>query len=86
MKCAVALLYCHLRTVWLCQIFPLDLINGTVFGGEKINDNEKGVLIFSKTFLNFSFKETFGETVSYMYPGRNVKTRYSLQSLVKIKL
>jgi hypothetical protein len=53
---------------------------------EKISDNETRVSIFSTTFLfNFFFKETFGKTVSYMYWGRRVNTRYSLQILMKIK-
>jgi len=61
--CNVHAQYCHLWPVWLYNIFPLYLINGTIFGGgEKKLLNTKCVFwlslqILSATFLTLRLHE-----------------------------
>jgi len=50
MQCACAVLHCHLWPVRLYNIFPHNLINGTIFG-ERLIENQKCLLIFSTTFV-----------------------------------
>jgi hypothetical protein len=40
-----------LQCLWLYHIFPHYLINGTIFGKEKITENKMFVLIFFTTFI-----------------------------------
>jgi hypothetical protein len=45
-----AALYCRVWPVWLYHVFPLYLINSTIFGKEKVTERKVWVLIFSTTF------------------------------------
>jgi hypothetical protein len=53
MQNASVVLYCHLWPVWLHHIFPLYLINGTIFGNKLLNT--KCVLCFYLQLLSETF-------------------------------
>jgi hypothetical protein len=50
LRCACAIVYCHLWPVWLCHVFPYYLINGTIFV-KKVIEYKMCVLVFSTTFV-----------------------------------
>ena len=71
MQSACAVLYCHLRPLWLYHICPHYFINGTILGKKLLNI--KRVLIFSASFnRNIShFKKnsaTYHTNVHVKYP------------------
>ena len=43
--------YCHLWPVWLYNIFPHYLINGTIFGGKNVIEHKTCVLISSTNLV-----------------------------------
>jgi len=73
MKCTCAVLYSHPWPVWLYHIFPLYLVNGTIFGKKDVKI--KCVLIF--TIHHFS---GLGSVVSiatgYRLDGPGIESRW----------
>jgi hypothetical protein len=79
------MLYCHLWPVWLYNIFPPYLINGTIFG--KILMNTKCVLTFSTNFIwNVSHFTNNSERCCHKCAHLfMLSNRYSCQTLIKLK-
>ena len=50
MRCACAVLYCHLWTIRLYHVFPHCLINDSIFG-KQVTERKMHILIFSTTFV-----------------------------------
>jgi len=71
--CKVAVLYCHLCSVWLHQTFPHYLTNGTIFGTKLLH--VKYVICFSLKFCPkyLSFLKEFSEIFSYRHKELRVK-------------
>jgi hypothetical protein len=51
MQSACSVLYCHLRPLWLHQIFRHCLINRTIFG-EKVTENKMCLIFFTNFIRN----------------------------------
>ena len=74
MQIACAVWYCHLWFVWLYLIIPHSLINGTIFGGEKLLNIKVYFDLHWNLYLNhFSFWEELREMLSQPYIGLRVK-------------
>jgi hypothetical protein len=83
MACAVL---CHLWPVWLYNIFPHYLINGTVLG-KKVTKHKIYVLVFSKTFVwnIFQSKKNWARHDHKCTWVFTWSTRYSCQILMKLE-
>jgi hypothetical protein len=61
MQRACAILHCHLWPVWLYHIFPLYLMNGTVFEQSLVNIYVCFDFLYSFCLKHFTFREEFDE-------------------------
>jgi hypothetical protein len=85
MLSACALLYCHLWSVRLYNIFYY-LTNDTIFGGGGGLPNKKLVLIFSTTFVQ-NISHSVMNSATYCRKYKNIFMwciRYSCQILIKV--
>ena len=78
-------LYCHLRPLWLHQIFRLYLISDTIFGKKLLNIKyvfQFSLKLSTKTFL--TVRITKPDIVINVKTYHNLKYRYSCRILMKL--
>jgi hypothetical protein len=71
---ACAVLYCHVRPVWLYHVFPHYLTNGTILEGNKSywTKNRAWIFLYNLCLKYFSFWKAFSEILSQTYTGPHI--------------
>jgi len=86
MQSVCAILYRHLRPVWLYHTLPDYLINGTIFGRKNLNIKCVFWCSLNSHLNHFSFYEEFSEIWSQIYPDLHVKCPLLLSDVNEILL